>query len=263
MSLAIQFGDSSDPFSLAGAIYFDAVTQYSRDYSGKVTEHPLEAGALVTDHYVSNNPKFSISGVISNVDFSNIPSQITVNGESVINNNKQPSPVKVTDMSGIRKYVPGVLDQFFGRTMPIVEMDNDERVNFKYYIEDFFAQLLAGLYWNQKRQKYENRMTTAILWEVDSKGVPVRPLGDLVCTACQINEDEETGDAMILSVNLEQVIFVTSEKAQAPKPRKGPVARKAEEKKDKGPVSTDVKNPPNERATVSGELEKAKKASGG
>lgn len=258
MSLVIKFGDSKNPNSISGAIYFDAVTRYGRDYSGKVTEHPLEAGAQITDHYISNNPKFSISGVISSVDFSNIPSQLSIDGEGVINNNAQPAAVSVKDMSGVKKFLPDVAAQFFGKKKPEVTMDMNQRVNYKYMIEDFLAEILSGLQWNPKRQKLENKMTLAVLYEM-VLGIPARPLRDLVCTSVNIDEDEETGDALILTVTFEQVMFVKSNTAKAPPKPKG---KKATDTKDKGnkpaPVN-DVKNPPKDKPTVMGELDKAKK----
>ena len=259
MSLAIKFGDTNDPFSLAGALYFDAVTAFDRDYSGKVTEHPLEAGAMITDHFISNNAKYRIAGVFSGVDFSNIPSMVSIDGSPLMNSNPAPSPVSVQDTSLIRKFTPAVLEQFFGQMMPSVQMDQSPRLNFSSMIEDFLREILTGLYYNSKREKWENRITPAVLYEMDG-ATPVRPVQDLVLTSVNISEDQDTGEALILTMTFEKVNYVTSEKADAPK-AEGATGRQTSEKKDKGnkpAPPNDPKNPPNNPSTVLGEIEKGR-----
>lgn len=261
MSLAIKFGDTNDPFSLAGALYFDAVTAFDRDYSGRVTEHPLEAGAMITDHFVSNNAKYKIAGVFSGVDFSNIPSTVTIDGQPLMNANPAPSAVQVQDGNNslLRTFTPAVLEQFFGQMMPTVTMDQSPRLNFSSMIEDFLREILTGLYYNSKREKWENRITPAVLYEMEG-ATPVRPVQDLVLTSVNISEDQDSGDALILTMTLEKVNYVTSEKAEAPK-AEGKTGRQVEETKNKGnkPAPTnDPKNPPNEPNTVIGEINKGK-----
>jgi len=262
MSLAIKFGSSTDPAVLSGAIYFDAVTKYSKDFSGRVTEHPLEAGASISDHYISSNPKYSISGVISSVDISNIPSMIKIDDQEVMNNSEEPLPVSVEDTSGLRKFLPGVLDQFFGQVKPTVRLDDSERMNYKMSFENFFELLMSGLAYNEKRKKWENRMTTATLYEMQGF-TPVKPIPNLVVTSIKLDEDEESGDALFVSMTLEHVNFVTLEKAEAPKPQKNTsTERGASEKTQMGNkpgTVDDVKNPPNDRTSVQGELEQARR----
>lgn len=262
MSIAIRFGDTSDPSVLSGAIYFDAVTQYSKNLSGRVTEHPLEAGASITDHFISSNPKYDITGFISSVDFSNIPSVLLLDGEGVINNSPQPSPVSVQDIGALRRFIPGVLDQFFGQTSPSIQMERSERMNYKLSIENFFEILMSGLSYNEKRKKWENRMTTATLYELQGS-TAIKPIPDLVVVSVRVEEDEETGDSLPLSISLEKVNFVTLEKAEAPKAQKNtPTERGAADKTQMGSKPStvnDPKNPPNDSPTVIGEIEKTRR----
>src|SRR5690606_29729368 len=112
MSLAIKFGDSTDQTSLSGAIYFDVVTQYNKNLGGRVTEHPIEAGASITDHYIFKNPVYSISGVISHIDFSPIASLLDLDGDPVMNNQTPPQPLVVNDLgAGLERFIPGVVGQ--------------------------------------------------------------------------------------------------------------------------------------------------------
>ena len=62
MSIALQWGDAeSDQFVF---VYLDAVTSYKEDHQVKVTEHPIDGGANIADHFVKSNPRVIISGVI-------------------------------------------------------------------------------------------------------------------------------------------------------------------------------------------------------
>lgn len=68
MSFAISW--EADEIQAGGFLYFDAVTSWNRNYSGQVTKHPVADGGNVTDHYINNNPVFTMSAVISGTDLS-------------------------------------------------------------------------------------------------------------------------------------------------------------------------------------------------
>lgn len=261
MSIAIKFGDSTDQNSLSGAVYFSAVTSYTKDYSGRVTEHPIEAGASVSDHFISNNPKFTIEGVISSVDFSNIPSMIRLGDtqDPVENNRAAPTEVSIIDTSGLRRLIPGVVDQFIPTSVPTVVMEQSFAGSYKMSMENLFEGIINGLFYNPTRKRWENRMTTAVLYEMEGSQVS-RPIPNVIMTSCRVNEDEESGDSLFLSMTFEQVRFVTLEKAEAPKPTDTKTQRGASEKKDMGNkpgTVDDPKNPPNDRVTVQSEIDKA------
>lgn len=258
MSLAIKFGDSSDQNSISGAIYFDAVTSYKKDFSGKVTEHPIELGAKVSDHYVSNNPKYKISGVISHVDLSPISSMVILEGEPVLNANMQPQAVMVENLgSTLREFIPDSIAQFLPNISAGAIMDQAERVNHRDSISLLLKELLNGIYYNEDRKKWENRMTTTTLYEMDGIS-PKNPIQDLIVTNCSINESVDTGDALVLELSLEQVRFVTLEKAEAPKPAKG-TQKGAAETKNKGNAPSTPRSAEQEKPTVIGNIKAATK----
>lgn len=248
MSIAITFGDLQNPMSLAGAIYFSATTDYSREFKGKVTEHTIEAGALITDHYVADNPVVKVSGVISSVDFSNIPSNLLVEGMQVFNNQAPPNPVNVFDKGGtLRSLVPDVVSQFMPNLLSsVVQIDGLERENKRDEIESFLLEVMSGLVFNEDRQRWENRMTHSKLFMVD--GITTQLLYDnLVCTSISIKENADTGDELDISMVFEQVRYVTLEQAEAPTPpKKSTTAKKTEPEKDKGNVP--AVNKPTEQA---------------
>lgn len=245
MTIAITFGEMSNPQSLAGAIYFSATTDYSRTFKGKLTEHPIEAGAKITDHFVSDNPVIKVSGIISSVDFSNIPSMIVVEDMQVINNQPPPTPVTVLDKGGtLRSLIPDVVTQFMPNILESnIQIDGVERENKRDEIESFLKELMSGLIYNEERSRWENRMTLSKMFMVDGYN-PTLLYDELVCTSIDIRESADTGDELNLSMVFEQPKFVTLEQAEAPTPpKKSTTSKKTEPEKDKGNPPASVKSP--------------------
>jgi len=50
-------------------LVFDAALESARDYSAKVTSHPVETGVEIADHVTLENPKFTLKGVVSDAAF--------------------------------------------------------------------------------------------------------------------------------------------------------------------------------------------------
>lgn len=238
MSLAIKFGDSTDTTSVSGAIYFDVVTEYDKQYRGRVTNHPIEAGVTVSDHFISDNPKVRISGVITSVDFSNVPSNLTLDGEQVINNGRAPSAVQVGGLASLKQYLPGVVSQFLPQVPPTIVVDGVSRINHNRDIDMRFKELINGLMFDTERGTWVNRMTPITLYEIEG-GVAVAVMENLIATRFSTKEDSETGDSLEFELELEQVRFVTLEEAEAPKAQKGTsVQRQTTPTKEKGTASS-------------------------
>lgn len=258
MSLAIRFGDPSDTTSVSGAIYFSAVTEYDRLYSGRVTEHPIEAGVSVSDHYISKNPQVKISGVISHVDFSHIPETISLDGEPVINDNSPPNAVGVGGLGGLKQYLPGIISQFLPTTPHSVTMDQGERTNHRSSIELKMKELMNGIYFDPNRNTWVNRMTPITLYEIEG-GSAVAVLENLIAVKFHIKESVETGSSLDFDLELEQVRFVTLQSAEAPKPQRNtPTERASKPTEDKGnQPSGATPAPPGERVTAIGQAGRA------
>jgi hypothetical protein len=217
MSLAIKFGDNNDPDQLSGFIYFDVVTKYSKQLSGKVTAHPLDAGANITDHYISENPKYNLVGVISSADISGIPSRISVDGESPLNVNPQSGAVIVNDsFFGVLSFIPDSGSQFMPSRPESVSIDSTQRTDYKDQINTLIAKLMTGLVYNEQEKKLRNRMTLITLYEFVDDILTIES-EDLVMTGCSFEEDPDTGTGLFVTMSLEQVSFVTLEKTELPK----------------------------------------------
>lgn len=215
MSLAIKFGDPQREDTVSGVLFFDAVTNYNRSKSGKVTEHPLESGALITDHFISDNPKIEIKGVFSHVDFSPTPSILDVGGDPVLNQNNPPSASYINSGGLVERFLPSSVNQFLTLGDSSVVIDRSSRTNFNREIEELMYQLINGVRWVEERGRWELNTTTATLYEVE-RNTATNPIGDLVLTSFKVDEDAESGDALFFSMELDQVMFVTKQDAQAP-----------------------------------------------
>lgn len=220
MTLAVKFGDESSPSSLSGAIYLDVTTEWRRKYGGKVTSHPVEAGVEISDHFVSDNPKIHIKGVITSVDFSFIPSVTFLEGEPVINNNGKPQAVSVSGGGGnLRQFIPDVVSQFLPNIDPSIVMDTSGRTDHREAVESFMKELINGLHIGS-RGKWENRMSPSTLFIMEG-ATPVPFMDNLIVTNFQVDEDVEKGEALWVTLDMERVRFVNLESAEAPKPARG------------------------------------------
>lgn len=262
MSIALKFGDLNDPQSLSGFIYVDATTELNKNYKGKVTEHPIDAGASITDHYISSNTTYRLSGVISSFDLSPIPSMINIDGEVPLNINAQPNAVSVSDFgSGLKRLIPGSIAQFLPTNLAVVTVDGSGRKDYSGDITELIRQVMTGLTFNQERNRWENQMTPITMYEMDGNSITTST-ENLILTDFQIMENVENGDALTFSATFEQVRFVTLEKVETPKAaRNTSVGRGVEDKKNKGNVPSTPKDPASNvpskpRISVMGQINK-------
>ena len=78
MSILQQLADFFNPKTayfldtVAGDIQFDAVIQEDTEATGTLTEHPVEFGTSIADHFYLNPNKFVFQGVISNTQLREI-----------------------------------------------------------------------------------------------------------------------------------------------------------------------------------------------
>lgn len=273
MSLAIKFGDDTDPNQLSGFIYFDVVTKYSKQLSGKVTSHPLDAGAKITDHYVSENPKYTIVGVISSADISGIPQKINVDGEGPLNVSFQPGPAIVNDaFSGVLNFSPNTANQFLQSSQESVSVDTTQRTDYNRQINSLMEAVMTGLVYDDQAKKLKNRMTLITLYEFMNE-ILWAEADDLVLTGFSFDEDADSGNGLFVTMQLEQVSFVTLQKTELPKDVAASLSKASQStsKKSKADgtektvgnkddaTSTDP-GPKSERELAQLELKEAKKA---
>ncbi len=236
MSLGLHWGSTERPEDPSGFIYFDVVTAYSQDYKGKVTSHPVDSGANITDHFIKENPTFSLSGVISGVDISPIPSLIRdFQGLQPNNANPQPEPISVNSgTSGLLQFLPDSIGQFLNLGNPIAELGNNGlRNDFTEEVRDSLVGILSGVKYNPKTDRYDSFIQTVEIYEFDGYNIK-SIVFDLVLTNFKIRQDVNTGDALYFECSLEQVTFATLEKTELPQDVQNALKKKATPTAKKG-----------------------------
>lgn len=241
MTLAIKWGENNSEDG--GFLFFDAITVYTQNYTGQVTKHPIDAGASIVDHYVKENPTFTLSGVITGVDVSTGSVLIQdLEGNSAFNTRLAPNTVSVTstDNSVLSKFIPDSIGQFLPDTQPQVVMDS-ARAEIIDQVRDALIDLTSGTKLNQETGQFDSNIQIVRLFEY--KGTLLnRILNNLVITSVRFNEDANTGSALYCDISFEQVTFAFLKKTEIPKDVQRPVQKKASPKKSVGKCDSTVKD---------------------
>lgn len=242
MSLGLRWGENNAEDG--GFIYFDAVTIYTQNYTGQVTKHPVDAGASITDHFIKDNPTFTISAVITGVDISTGTYLIQdLEGNSPYNSNLPTSPVSVnsTDSSVLTKFIPDSIGQFLADPLPEVTMD-DVRTEMLDQIRDLLINLISGTKFNEATGQFDSNIQLVRLFEFDDILLK-RILNNLVLTSVRFNEDANSGYALYCDLTFEQVTFAYLKKVEIPKEVQQTLVKKASPKKSLGKCDSKVKDP--------------------
>lgn len=242
MSLGLRWGEGQDDPN-GGFIYFDAVSVYTQNYTGQTSKHPIDAGASIIDHYVKQNPIFTVSAVITGVDISTGTYLIQdLEGLSPYNANQAPSPVSVnsTDNSILSRLIPSSIGQFLSDPTPEVVMDGS-RADLLDTIRDAMVDLTSGSIFNEQTGQFDSNVQVVRLYEYRGNLIN-RILNNLVITNIKFNEDANTGYALYCDITFEQVTFAFLKKTDIPKDVQRPVQKKASTKKSVGKCDSTVKD---------------------
>lgn len=206
MSFALKYGSLDRPDMEVGLIYFDAVTQYGRDFSGQVSSHPLANGSQISDHFTRQNPKYNLSAVISGVDISTWTYLIRDSEGLLPQNTYDNESVSITAPDeGLMKYVPDVIGQFFEPEDPTVVFDT-ARTDYTPQVEASLIKLMEGFVYDADTSFWRSNVQLVTLYEFD--GVLMKNMiPNLVVTNMRFQEDTNSGDALVVSMSLEQVTF--------------------------------------------------------
>lgn len=242
MSLSIKWGDNNS--ADGGFITFDAVTAYSRNYSGRVTSHPVDSGSMITDSFIKENPKFTVSAVITGIDLStgsfNLQDE---EGNRPSNTRFAPNPVSVnsTDQSVLTKFLPDSIGQFIPDTQPNVVMD-DVRASIVDQIGELLSDLVSGVRVNRETGRFENDINLLKLYSYQD-GLLNKVINNIVMTSIQFKEAPETGYALYCDMTFEQVSFATLKLTDIPTDVANAVKPQAASKESLGRTDSTVKDP--------------------
>lgn len=187
-------------------IYFDAVLSYSESYSNSVTKHPIDGGGVISDHVTMENPSFSISGVISAVDFNdtrpNVQDDSTGKSITFINVNPVSFPVEVRDNDkDVFKSIPFLSGLTKSSPKPSITMADEVKYNF-----NSIKDILIGLRDNNKNANTNYGLF--YVYEFRDGLVSAPPKKNCVLLGLDFSETPESGDTLEVSLKIEQVTFV-------------------------------------------------------
>lgn len=254
MSFAIKWGDEAP--ENAGFIYFDAITNWNQNYSGQVTSHPVDGGSNISDHFIRNNPTFTLSGVVSSIDVS-VNSWLisdSTGTETPINVRVAPSSVNVqsTDKSVLSKFIPNSLSQFIPDLTPSISSDNQRDVGQEIVdaVKDALIRLIySGKTYNETTKQFDSIVNTVTLYEYGGVGGstivrswPQQSTEKLVLTNVTFREDVNTGYGLYCDLTFEQVEFVSLQKVEIPKRVTSSLNKKAAGKKNVGKCDSSIKS---------------------
>lgn len=214
MSIAIRVGDDTTP--VQGLIYLDATVAYSRSYSGKVTKFPLASGASISDHFIAENPKFSVEGYLSGVDLSGMSSQVRIGDFTPSNANSMPEALTVQERGGeLSTYLPSALSQFASEPTSVAVTGSIPGEDSLPRTDELFVQLMSGMYFNTAENKWRNQAVLCILYELEDL-VLKNARVNVVMLDYKVNESPDSGDALHVTFDFEQVRYATIEKTDLP-----------------------------------------------
>lgn len=242
MSFAVKWGGTNP--DEGGLIYMDAVVSYSQNFSGQVTKHPVDGGANVTDHFIKNNPVFTMSAVISGVDISTGSYLIQDNdGNFPLNVTTAPAAVSVnsTDSSVLSRFLPDSIGQFLPDSSPDAVTD-PVRTDLIEQIRDMLKNLVSGVKLNDTTGQFDPNIQVVQLYEFTGRLLK-RIQNNLVITNIQFREDAATGYGLYCDITFEQVTFVFLKKTDIPADVQKSISSKASSKNAKGKQDSQVRDP--------------------
>lgn len=241
MSLALRWGlDENGQNSLkAGFIYFDVVTAYTQTLTGNVTKHPIATGGSITDHFIRENPRFTLSAVITGV---NIDTQTylieDLQGNTPYNVYEPIDPVSVnsTDQSVLQKIIPDSIGQFLSDTTPEVVVAEGRESDIE-TLKAAFYDLMSGFIYNENTGGFDPNIQLVELFEYQNILLK-RIANNLVITNITFKEDANSGEGLFVDLTLEQVTFAFLKKTVVPKDVVDALKKKTATKSDKGKVDS-------------------------
>jgi len=214
-------------------IWFDAILQLSRTYTGSVSKHPLESGAVVSDHVTKENPIITISGVISDVDFNLNRPVITASDAANYNiSNKQfvnNTPVSATPVitpgdNALRRLLPESVAQFLDEQPAGVVVPEADRPKFAAALESDLTDMWSNTEEFELIDFEGNRIDTVY--------------NNCVITSLSFKEDPDSGDALWPELTIEQVTFAESTSVAIPQRVAASIQSKASPTNGKGNQNT-------------------------
>lgn len=209
-------------------IWFDAVLQFSRQYSASVTQHPIESGGVITDHTILDNPIIQLSGVISDADFNLARPIITqsdadnfkITNKQFVNNAPVNTKVTITEQNTLGRFLPESVGQFLPVPTISVEVPASSKPKSAEMLQDDIRSM-----W-QSREEFEL---------ISFRGSTIEDTFDnCIITSLDFTETPDGGDALYPNLTIERVTYVKSANVKIPQDVQDSVKEQASPNQGKG-----------------------------
>jgi len=225
-------------------VFFDVITRYSQGFNSQVTKHPVDGAGTISDHVIQQNPKISLSGIISGADFNESKPQLNSEqrnrlqvGASVIDANTIASVINIKSDDGALNFLPGSVSQFTSSSAPTIENLSDGRGSEK----DVFVKLKG----------YSDRKEAVNIYEFDDVGdgmtivdeLPEKPSQRVYITGISKDETAQQGDALTVKMSFEVVTITTLQRAIVPENTAPEVRAQSQDMQSGGEVNPNDVNP--------------------
>lgn len=239
MTIALKIGNEGS--QVKGFIYLDAVTMYRQSLTGRVTSFPVASGVNIADHFIPENPRFTIDGVISNVDLSGISDLVDIDGEKPLNATAKPTTPVISGQESTLQFLPTAVKQFFDKTDASVESIESARADIIPAVQQLLTSLMTGVYYSEAERKWKNKMTLSSIYEMNGVNFS-RVIPDLVITNVSVREDPDSGDGLFLSLDMERVRFAEIRTVAIKGGTRSDASKKATPTANKGKVTPETGN---------------------
>ncbi|CEF89382.1 hypothetical protein [Pseudomonas phage vB_PaeM_C2-10_Ab08] len=183
-------------------IWFDAVTEFGRQYRGSVSSNPIETGGKITDHITTENPVFTLTAIVSDADFNlnrpvindNEAQTYKINNKEFVNTQPVSVPAVITtsrfDPSRI---FPEVITQFIPPEIPSATVLPQKGDKVAYDIE---------------RQLIDMQRNAEVFSLLDFRdGIIWDQIERCIFTDLSFTENAETGSSLQPRMTIEAVTF--------------------------------------------------------
>lgn len=244
MSLVLEFGNIDGSGEVSALFYINAVTNYTKKVSGKVSKHPLDAGVSISDHFIADNLTFSIRGVITSADitYAAYTTSFAAVGVNNVQMGEPPIAITVDDGSSLlSKFIPDVVGQFLSPVEPEIVGDTSSVSEAGGSFSEFIEKMILSVIYNPSTNSYRNSLVPVSLYEMEGNTYSKAPYSNLIVTDFTVEETPDTGNGCHFTMTLEQSRFVDIRTDKLPEDVNESVKKQAAPTENKGKADSTTK----------------------
>lgn len=175
-------------------IVFDSIASFSDTYKGNVSSHPIEDGAKISDHVITENPVININGVVSDYNFYNPL-------KDVVSQNV-PAYKAPTSRSSSLTYINNGKVSTDKQSLPVDYSGSDTDGSFS-------VKASASAVKDKLVSIFTNKQPVSILaYDFAGQDSVITRYSDCIITSLAFNRNPESGYAIYPNITLEKITIV-------------------------------------------------------